>query len=111
MRLWTIQPRAVWEQVQRDGVAWVDERRIGEDGPYGGCADFAGYVPDAYRWLTNFLRQQRPGWEGRLPWWCYTKKPDLRWHRHSGCAGPYVRIELEVPRDECVAFPCWAWGT
>lgn len=97
MRLWTVQPLEVWEQLQRHGALRVDETRM-------------EYVPDCYRWLTSQLVQRIHGYPGTLPWWSYCEKPDLRWVRHGRPRGTrQVRIELEAADDSSLAFRLWAW--
>jgi hypothetical protein len=101
--VWTVQPLAVWEQLQRQGTLYVEERQLG---------DGNGYVPDAYRWLVKQLKRRVPGYRGHLPWWAHCAKPDLRCFRHSGLEGQEeVRLELDVLAHECLVFPCWAWNT
>lgn len=104
-RLWTVQPLEVLEQVERDGVALVDPARAGPSRPRA-AAEF--HTPEAYVWLTRQLQGRQPGWAGRLPWWCYPEKPDLRLHRWHQ-KGPQVRLELLVPDTRVAEFPLWAW--
>jgi hypothetical protein len=99
MRVWTVQPLAVWERLQHDGTVLVDEAAV-------------GYVPEAYGWLARQLRERVPAYPGTLPWWVYREKPDLRWVRHRRPAGQReVRIELEPEAASFVSFPVWAWNT
>src|SRR5579864_871521 len=100
MRLWTIHPARVWEALQEEGKLLVDERHLPS----------FGYVPEQYRWLVNQLTCRIPGYPGSLPWWSYTKKPDLRSFRFLRPAGKEVRIELELDAGEFVVFPAWAWN-
>lgn len=100
MRLWTVQPLAVWERLRADGRAIVDPARLGPD----------GWVHPRYSWLAGQLRSRIATSRGRLPWWAYCERPDLRWVRHSRPHGSReVRIEFEPPNQAFVAFPCWAW--
>jgi hypothetical protein len=102
MRLWTVRPLVVWEQLQQLCLLTVDETRLSTP----------GYVPDSYRWLALQLEHQLPEYPGSLPWWAYCEKPDLRWVRHSRPAGQReVRIELEPRPGTFLTFPCWAWHT
>ncbi|MFN3649814.1 MAG: DUF3841 domain-containing protein [Armatimonadota bacterium] len=102
MRLWTIQPFEVWEQLERSGELLVDEVRLSDD----------AYVPPAYRWLAGELGRRVSGYPGTLPWWAYCQKPDLRLFRHSRPAGQReLRIELEPAAGSFVTFPIWAWDT
>jgi hypothetical protein len=101
MRLWTVQPAIVWEQLQRHGRLRVDEARLGS----------GGYVPGAYRWLREQLTRRLPGYPAGLPRWAYCAKPDLRWVRHYRPAGQReVRLELEPAPGTFLTFPCWAWN-
>jgi Domain of unknown function (DUF3841) len=102
MRIWTIQPFTVWEQLQQSGQLHVDEGRL----PYD------GFLPEAYRWLVRQLTQMLPGYPGTLPWWGYCAKPDLRLFRHHRPAGGReVRLELEVRDGNYLTLPVWAWHT
>lgn len=90
----------VGRKLDRRRFLYVDENDI----------KYRGYTPPAYHWLQLQLAVCLPGYSGHLPWWAFCQKPDLRCHRHllrKGEAG--IRLELEIP-DEClVRFPCWAW--
>lgn len=102
MRLWTVQPEIVWEQIQRNGTLSVDESLIAEN----------GYIPWQYRWLAEQLKKRLPDYCGDLPWWAYCEKPDLRWVRHYRPRGQrQVRIELEISQGEAFITPSWAWNT
>ncbi|MCA9310855.1 MAG: DUF3841 domain-containing protein [Phycisphaerales bacterium] len=94
---WTVQPREVWTTLEADGVIHVREDRI----PAGG-------VHPQYRWLSDQLTRRLPGWEGRLSWWMYARRPDLRAIRHLR-SGDQVLIEVAAPALRVVSFPCWAW--
>ena len=98
MRLWTVQPLLVWERVQSQGVLHVDP-------------EYTGYgTPDSYLWLVEQLKKYQRGYSGRLPWWAYCQKPDLRWVRHHCPLGQiHVRLELELPRKKAFIFSRWAW--
>jgi hypothetical protein len=101
VRVWTVQPLAVWEQVEQLGVAAVDPNRMSD-----------GYVPLEYRWLVTQLRQRLPGYAGDLPWWAYCARPDLRWVRHRWPRNQReVRMEVLLPAEEVFVMPCWAWET
>jgi len=103
MRLWTIQPRAVWQQIEADGFADVD--------PLTDPGWYADSTPPEYLWLVRQLKSRIAGYCGRLPWWCYCEKPDLRLYRHTRPAGSReVRLELEIDDASAAAFPGWAWN-
>lgn len=98
MRIWTIQPVCVWEQIQQEGRSLALPRW-----------DYAPHDP--YRWLAAQCHQRLPVFPGELPWWAYLTKPDLRWVRHRREAGiAFVRIELEPAPESFLVYPCWAWA-
>src|SRR5436190_21891526 len=95
MRLWTVQPVIVWERLQSSGRIEVAH----------------DWVHPQYAWIARQLKSRIPGSRGRLPWWAYCKKPDLRWVRHTRPAGSLeVRIEFDAPPQSYQSFPCWAWN-
>jgi len=102
---WTIQPAGVWRALERRGEVFVDRRFYAR-------ANGRAFVPPAYRWLGREFARRGPGARGRLLWWAYGEKPDLRSLRHHlpRRGGPeHVRIELRVPVREALRFPAWAW--
>lgn len=102
MRLWTVQPLDVWEQLQQKSHLHVEEDRL----PYD------GYIPDTYRWLVRKLIQRIPDYPGTLPWWAHCEKPDLRWVRHRRPRGrQFVRLELEPLPGSFATIPSWGWNT
>lgn len=102
VKVWTIQPLEVWEQVDQLGLLAVDAARL----PYD------GYVPWQYEWLAKQLQERLPGYCGSLPWWSYGACPDLRQYRHSRPRGQReVRMEILLPSEEIFSMPCWAWDT
>lgn len=99
MRLWTIQPLAVWQTLERDGVFHSDPAQ----------SEFRDDYAEGYDWIVRRLRQHvGPEPEGcKLPIWAWYQwhgtarpKPDLRKLRHD-CIGEWVRIEVEI-NDENV---------
>ena len=98
MRLWTVQPVAVWDRIRAHGRVFVDPLRV----------DPAGWVHPQYEWLVRQLKA-RTGFGGPLPWWAYCERPDLRAIRHLRPLGSReVLIEFQAPA--AVAFPSWAWN-
>src|SRR5262245_44478711 len=84
MRLWTVQPLAVWERLEANCRGIADPFRANPD----------GWAHPRYSWLAWQLRARITGSRGHLPWWAYCAPPDLRWVRHSRPAGSReVRIE------------------
>jgi len=98
LRVWTIQPYSVWEQIRDQGYADVDPTRTRTP----------NFVPERYWWLVDQLKQRVPGYTGGFPWWACCTKPDLRTYRFTRPQEPQVRIELEAP--QAVSFPIWAWN-
>ncbi len=101
VRLWTIQPVSVWEQVRRDGRVRVDPAR----------RSTPDYIPPAHLWLNQQLKKRLPNYNAELPWWAYRTRPDLRCHRWSQLPGGsrQVRLELEMEPEEVAVFRIWAW--
>ncbi len=98
-KLWTIQPLAVWRQLQA-------KRRL-----HSNANHFVCEPPAAYRWLRRQLKRRLPNYSGRHLWWAHCHKPDLRQHRHCYArAEEHVRIELDADVFPSVRFPCWAWN-
>jgi hypothetical protein len=90
----------VWEQLRNKHLLYVQEN----------AQKYKGYVPPAYRWLQFQLAGRLPAYSGHLPWWAYCRKPDLRRHRHLRQEGAMeVRLELEIPEESFLRFPCLAW--
>lgn len=102
MRLWTIQPLSVWEQIRDAGEARVDPKRW----------NTRGSLPPSYDWLRRQLANRLLEYEGGFPWWFYCEKPDLRLHRHGYLAGGrhQVRMELEVEPSRVQLLRIWAWN-
>lgn len=101
MKLWTIQPFSVWEQIRDRGEAHVDPQRNSTP----------DYIPSAYDWLRRQLYERLEGYRGGHLWWCYRAKPDLRTHRHGHLSGGQrqVRLELELSPSRVQIFRIWAW--
>ncbi len=103
MRFWTIQPRAVWKQMERG-----DSVRVDSDHP-----KYGGKRPWQYEWLSAALRRNRSGFDGGWPWWLSCEKPDLDRLRSTTQPGgrEQTMIELDLPEDRCAIFPLWIWET
>lgn len=105
MRLWTMQPVAVYEEIMNTGTYICNPNKVGEPS-----------FLDRYDWLNGKLNEvdQRPE-NVNYPVWAWyrfdgkEKKPDLR---HS-CYGPrgekMVCLELEVPGEKVLLsdFDLW----
>lgn len=106
MRLWTIQPAAVWDVLQRDGVFRADPALIDPD-----------WRP-AYAWLVDQMRRRLPdpGFAAEFPVWAWAQydgparpRPDLR---RSGLIERGTRaVRLEIEIDDalvlCSDFDLW----
>lgn len=85
MKLWSIQTRAAYETLRRDGYLWGDGRRC--------IREFR--VP--YSWMKARMKERVPGYEGRTLLWAWASpKPDLRKGGHLAVGVEGVRLELEV---------------
>ncbi|MGL4463245.1 MAG: hypothetical protein ACRC1K_13945, partial [Planctomycetia bacterium] len=101
MRLWTVQPVAVWEQIRNAAAAWVEPTLVNSD----------GWSPPAYSWLVWRMRGRIGDSCGRPPWFAYCERPDLRLIRHTRPKGVrQVLIEFEPPAGASLDFPSWAWN-
>jgi hypothetical protein len=97
LRVWTIQPWAVWEQIAAQGAVTVDP-------PY------TANLHHCYDWLQEQLIRHLPGYAGHYPWWAYCTRPDLRRVRHGQpCRERCALLELDLPRACVLTFPFWAW--
>ena len=80
---------------------YVDPHRL----PYG------GYIPQCYQKLASHLETTSSHFTGKLPWWLYSEKPDLRYYRHTR---PWrekeVRLELALPVDRYFEFSLKRWN-
>lgn len=102
LRIWTIQTIARWTSLIRSN----------SDSAYRVTCDEGTFLPDSYQWLKANLTS-RLGWQkGRELWWAYCEKPDLRTYRHDLQRDiHYVRVELDIPRENLFVMPSWAWDT
>lgn len=106
MRVWTMQPVKVWEQLERDGVFRCDEKLSvnGED------------FKDSYAWMIEQMDKRIAHPENcTLPIWAWykydwkNKKPDLRRTGFGNKGEKSVCIELEIPDDEVLLSDFNAW--
>jgi len=108
MRVWTIQPREVYQAVAENGVFRCDGRKsVSNLRPY-------------YKWLTSQMDKRiGPAPKGvTYPIWAWykmdglCKKPDLRGERwnNSSEGADYACIELEIPDSEILLsdFDMWS---
>lgn len=100
-RLWMIADADLWTALQGAGELRVDPARL----------SFPEWRSQ-YDWLRGQMARRIPGYSGDYPWWSWgTSKPDLRdrsrHHSPAGCA--LVRLTLDVPTTEILAFDFGAW--
>jgi len=99
IQLWTVQPRLVWERLQAHGKLTVD-------------ATYVENLHPSYEWLRLQLRRRVREYMGHFPWWAYCSRPDLRTVRFQKSADQsFVLLELDVPREQVLDFPAWAWDS
>lgn len=107
MRLWTIQPLAVWQILERDGVFHTDPAQ----------SSFKDDYPEGCDWIVRRLRRHAgPESEGCvLPIWAWYQwrgvaraKPDLRAIRYE-LEGDWVRLEVEVENDHVLLSDFHVW--
>lgn len=106
MRLWTIQPRDRWEELNARGVL---------RGPSEGELDFEHLA--AYRWMAmQMARRLGPPPAGFvLPLWAWFRwqadrpRPDLRARGHLPIGSRGVRIELEIENSSVLLSDFEAW--
>lgn len=102
VRLWMIADTELWTALQAAGELRVDPARVWDD-----------YRPH-YDWLRGQLTRRIPGYSGDYPWWSWaTPKPDLRVRSmyHAWTAGSaQIRLTLDVPTAEILAFDFQEWG-
>ena len=103
LKLWTVQPYSVWEQIRDQGEARVDPKRWS-------TPEFA---PSSYDWLRTQLPSRLADYQGGHLWWFYCTKPDLRMHRHIDLPGGQhqVRLEVHLEPARVKVFRIWAWDT
>ena len=107
MRLWTIQGIEIYEQLQRDGVAYCTKPIWGDDEKF----------MKAYRWMADQMRQrigEPPIKEIRYPMWAWfqynsakSKKPLRSWLDIQEGVSAYM--EIEIPDNEVLlsVFANW----
>jgi hypothetical protein len=104
IRLWTVQPAAVWEALKQQGRLYVDRRNPEF------LENVAGYL-HAYEWMQEQMSYRIPSYKWHLPWWAYPDPIDLRRFRwHAGSPGrKLVRLELLVSREEVLVSSLGLW--
>ena len=100
MILWTIQPKEVFDLIQREGVYRCDIHKSG----------FEDFADMQYSWMVSQMKKRiGPPPEGvKYPvlawqqWRKGRKKPDLRWERwHCWPGGAkFYRLEIEIPDEQ-----------
>ena len=102
MKLWTIQPRSLYEKLLAQGTLHCDPE----------CEGFWGLDSEefksAYDWIVAQMKERvsLPSVGVRYPFWAWalidgvSKKPDLRRTEFNNYVGENVVIELEIPDTE-----------
>lgn len=101
IRLWTLQPAQLWENMQRTGWLRGDGRFIDRE------------YRSGYNWLRQQMATTIPGYGGRFPVWAWqVPKPDLRKHPYRHYArflGKAVCIEFSAPRGVVLLTDYQSW--
>ncbi|MEA5074223.1 MAG: DUF3841 domain-containing protein [Eubacterium aggregans] len=100
IRLWTIQPLAVWEQLQKIGTFRCDANLAK-------CMKACEFE-SAYQWMAKQMwkRIGEPPTGVTYPIWAWHtlewqhKKPDLRRMEFRGYRGKHVCMEIEISEDK-----------
>lgn len=102
LTLWTVQPKAFWEQMQHTG--WL--RCDGRKSTYQSDPDMRA----AYRWMRQQMKLRIPGYSGRFPIWAWPeKKPRKRDYAYDKGVRELVRIKFTAaPRAVLISsFEAW----
>jgi hypothetical protein len=113
MRVWSLQPLAVYDKLRAAGTLHVDPAL---------CPALTGPEPwlemlEAYTWVAGQMTRRgvTPPPGVTLPWWAWhtidweQHKPDLRRREYRGY-NDQVCLELELPDTEVVLTDFWAWN-
>jgi len=100
MKIWTIQPLEIYEQLKTDGVMHTDFSLS----PYHEYENFRR----SYSWMIDQMKQRvgLPPTGVTYPFWAWHtlgwehKRPDLRCIEFRNCSDPTVCIELELPDSQ-----------
>src|SRR5947207_2422161 len=98
LRVWTIQPEAVWVGLNEQGTLLVDPTNA----DFISCQD--SELARAYDWMRSQMAKRIIGYAGNYPWWAYEHFLDLRSYRwyQPRARGRYVRLGLDLPRKEAL---------
>ncbi|MBC7099393.1 DUF3841 domain-containing protein [Candidatus Bipolaricaulota bacterium] len=98
MRVWTIQPVEVLEQLEAEEVLYAD----------------LAYIPEefrhAYDWMRAQMKRRILGYRGHYPWWgWHSPRPDLRRSGHLPRGTQGVCLELELDPHEVLLSDFDVW--
>ncbi len=106
MKLWSIQPLVVWEELQKSGILHARTDYADQD-----------FLPP-YRWMTAQMQQRigpAPDMEA-LPFWAWFQaygskqaKPDLRRSGHLPSGSKGIRLELEMAMAQVLLSDFELW--
>lgn len=109
IRLWTIQPLTVWEQLKKNGIFHCDANLAM-------CMKECEFE-SAYQWMAKQMRRRigeppagvvYPIWAWHTLEWQH-KKPDLRRREFRGYRGKHVCIEIEISADKVLLSDEMDW--
>ncbi|HIW71595.1 MAG TPA: DUF3841 domain-containing protein [Candidatus Levilactobacillus faecigallinarum] len=107
MIMWTVQPMAVYQQLQRDGVFHCDPTQT--------WAMDDEYFQPAYQWMANQMTRRIgpapanvtvPIWAWYRRDWQH-KRPDFRYYHDYP---DQVCLEVEVPEEQVLLSDCDEWN-
>ncbi len=105
IRIWTIQPRTVWDNLRKNKTLLVDPTHASFNG------NSEPEMLAAYNWLCNQMALFDEKYKGNYPWWGYTHFLDLRRYRdfyyHHGTRS--VRIELALATERVLLSSYSDW--
>ncbi|WP_458407641.1 DUF3841 domain-containing protein [Anaerotignum sp.] len=109
MKLWTVQPLFIYEQLSKGMTYYCDEELCS-------LLDI-DHIKQAYEWMAQQMekRVSLPPEGVKYPVWAWHtiggkhKTPDLRQAMFRNFKGSYVCIELEIPDDEVLLSDYDAW--
>lgn len=98
LRLYTIQPQALWDTLQKEGITRVDSWRTEKD------------FSQAYQWLKLQMKKRVRGYRGGDLFWAWAEKPPFEEYYQWGNPGePKVCLELLIPKKRVLLsdFDLW----
>lgn len=107
MRLWTLQGIEIYEQMQRDGIAYCTKPSMGDEPTF----------VHAYHWMAEQMRKRigEPPIKGiEYPLWAWYQYNSAKSNKpprslHDACEGISAYIEIEIPEKDVLLSDFSAW--